>query len=142
MLAILSLGLFCYHKYVIQKDYPMYAEGSCDPSVEVCFVYTCDPETEECVGNPEEDTYYYKEIRRMANQFPDCNPNSEDCLIDRCNEGEIGCDISLCDPEDVGLSCASVEDFSLDEPQEENAEMEEVNLDESVSEEAPVEIDE
>lgn len=133
MLGILSLGSFCYYKYVFQKDYPIYAEASCDPSIEICFVYNCDRETEECTGNPEEDTYYYKEVRRIASQFPDCDPNGEDCLIDHCGESEVGCSVSLCDPEDAELTCTLVEDFVSEEPLEESTGIEEIGVDEGTN---------
>lgn len=112
ILAILALSIFCYQKYVINNDYSVYAEALCDPSVEICFVYVCDPEIEECTGNPEEDTSYYKEVVRMANRFPNCDPNSDECLIAQCAEGEIDCRVTLCDPSDTELLCSSVDDFN------------------------------
>lgn len=132
IVAVLSLGLFCYYKYVLQRDYLVYTEAPCDPSAEVCFVYTCDPETEECSGNPEEDTYYYKEVRRMASQFPGCDPHGEDCLIDRCGENEVNCSISLCDPADPDSSCTLPEDFLSEELSEETVDMEGASSDEDL----------
>lgn len=141
LLVVFALGFFCYYKFVLQKEYLVYAEADCDPSVEVCFIYNCDLEAGECSGDPEEDTYYYKEVRRMANQFPDCNPQSEGCLIDRCGEGEIGCSVSLCNSEDAESVCTSVDDFASKELPTESDAASEVSSDENTDAGVTIEIE-
>lgn len=85
---------FTYWKIVVNRDYLVLAEASCDPETEACFVYECDPEEEECTGDPEEDISYYAKIKKKAFNFPDCS--GEECPDLVCEEGETDCEIILC----------------------------------------------
>lgn len=86
-----------YYRFMIAKNYIIEAEKECDPYSEACFVYVCDPEAgEECTGDPEEDTWYYKLIRRKAKNIPLCDPNDENCDVLTCQEGEEECEETLC----------------------------------------------
>lgn len=85
-----------YYRYFVLKDYTIISEIDCDPQVESCFVYLCDPEYEECTGDPEEDTWYYKHFYRKASATPLCDPESEGCAALVCTEDEGGCYIENC----------------------------------------------
>ncbi|MGB3072838.1 MAG: hypothetical protein WBB68_01100 [Candidatus Moraniibacteriota bacterium] len=115
ILAILLLGGVCYQKYFIQRDYSVYAEAPCNPLIETCFVHICDSNVEECTGDPAEDIFYYRGVEKRANQFPNCDPSSQDCVIAQCGEDEVSCSITSCDLHGTESSCSSPDDFSSEE---------------------------
>lgn len=114
-----------YYKFMVARDYIIHAEAECDPYTEACFVYVCDPAPEadgdDCTGDPEEDTWYYKRIERNAKNIPLCDPNGEDCDALTCPEGEAECSYILCDEETVGEgeTCNDPAAYTLAHPEEE-----------------------
>lgn len=123
LLSILLLTFFVYKKYFLDKDYSVYAEVPCDPVTEVCFVYHCDTEVEECTGVIEEDTSYYKKIERSAESFPLCDPNEEGCVVSVCAENDSKCTVTFCDPSDSESECSSSEDFQVNEEEPDSQEL-------------------
>lgn len=102
LLIILSVG-FTFWRIVIQKDYQIIAEVSCEPALESCFYYegvSCDdPADFECVP---EEAYAYKIISKKAANIYACEQTEEklDCTKElSCLEGEEDCEYTLCDPE-------------------------------------------
>jgi hypothetical protein len=134
ILILASIGV-TYWRIMLKRDYIIEAEADCDPTTETCFVYKCDPQTEECTGNPDEDTSFYKLIKKNASKVPTCNPQDEDCPPLACEEGEKDCEEVLCTeqtktPEDV---CNDPVQYNLENPAEEEGEEgegEEVDADE------------
>lgn len=114
LLSVLSLAFFAYEKYILNKDYLISAEIPCDQLRETCFVYHCDPETEQCSGISEEDTSYYKKIEKLASTYPSCDTNKENCLVSDCGVGDSDCVMTPCDVNDAESECSSPEDFSVD----------------------------
>ena len=113
LLSVLLVTFFVYKKYFLDKDYPVYAEVPCDPVTEVCFVYHCDSETDECTGVAEEDTTYYKKIERSAASFPSCDPNEEACTATSCDGNDVGCIVTFCDSTNEEAECSFPEDFQI-----------------------------
>lgn len=122
-LAVLILGsvAFTYYRIMIKKDYLISAETGCDPYSEKCFIYVCDPKTEECSGDPEEDIFYYKIIKRKAYNIPLCDPEAdENCEALICPEGEEDCSYELCeDGNSDGIECVDPVQYAIDNPEEE-----------------------
>ena len=119
-LLIFGSVAFTYYRIVIKRDYLISAEADCDPTIEKCFVYVCDPSAEECVGNPEEDTSYYKVMERKAFNVPLCDPNDENCEALICSEGEKDCSFELCQEGNAdGIECNDPEQYNIDNPPEE-----------------------
>ena len=118
-----------YYRYMVVKDYIIETQVSCDPMVESCFIYVCDPENgEECTGDLEQDTSYYKLLHRNAKNIPLCDPAEADCPVAVCRPGEVDCQVTLCDPaagED--MACSNPSDFEAkdEEVDEEDVETEE-----------------
>jgi hypothetical protein len=110
-----------YYRYFIVRDYMIEAQADCDPSSEACFVTVCDPESEECSGDPEQDTTYYAVIHRNARNIPLCDPSDEGCDALVCPEGEADCSIDFCDPQTVpeGTVCNDPTTYTLLHPAEE-----------------------
>lgn len=112
---IVGAVLATYLRYIYFQDYVIELSVPCDPASESCFVYICDPEEEECTGNAEEDTSYYKLVARKAYNIPYCDQESnEDCgEIYTCSGNEADCEIILCNEETVedGEVCTNSEDF-------------------------------
>lgn len=109
LLIIGSVG-FTYWRIVIQKDYQIIAEVSCDPATESCFYYegvTCDdPADIECVP---EESYDYKTISKNAASIYACEQTEEkiDCTEElSCLEGEANCEYTYCDSESEEDTCS------------------------------------
>jgi hypothetical protein len=120
ILFLASLG-FSFYKFYIVRDYMIYGHTECDPSESVCFVYVCDPETEECTGNEDEDTEYYALIEKNASQIPVCDPSTEECEPLTCASDETDCRVSFCDETLAAkeeVECSSPEDFQEEEQEE------------------------
>ncbi|MBP9751695.1 MAG: hypothetical protein KBD19_02440 [Candidatus Moranbacteria bacterium] len=136
LLAVFAVAIFLsigisFYKFMVVRDYIIEAQVDCDPAVEVCFVWECDPESEEegmmCTGNPEEDASYYKVIRKNAMNIPVCDPRSEECEPIACMNDEPECEYVLCkEGNEDGIACSNPEDFvgdseETDIPTDENA---------------------
>lgn len=118
-----SVGV-SYYKFIVKRNYIVEAQADCDPYVKKCFVSVCDPSAgEECTGNPEEDTSYYKIIHRNAQNIPLCDPKEEGCDALACPSGEAECEITFCDPttaEKDGVVCSDPIAYMSEHPIEEN----------------------
>ena len=112
VLALLIVGsvVATYYRIFVRHDYQILMEVSYDPTTESCFVYQCDAETEECTGDPEEDTWYYKLLEKSASMMPVCDAEVEECPEPMCAEGEMNCSITYCDLE-AGEECSNPEEF-------------------------------
>lgn len=133
VLLIIGSVSFTYYKIIIQKDYVVEAQVDCDPESEACFIWECDPDSDDeweaCTGDPETDIWYYKIARRNASQIPLCDPETdEECDLWACEIEEADCEEILCSQKDeeVGEVCNNPEQYILDNPiEEEDAECEE-----------------
>lgn len=85
-----------HHKYAIAQDFYVSAELSCDPEIESCFVWDCDPSDEECDQTP------YKYIWKYAAEVPYCDPLDEDCEELVCTPDEEDCEIIFCSEDTLG----------------------------------------
>lgn len=113
LIGLLAVVIFAgavvsYERFFIYQDFPVTVEAECDPASESCFVYHCDPEFEECTGDPEEDTWYYKRITKQGNMFPVCEGG--ECPEVSCAEDEPACEVEFCDP-DGEEECSDPEAF-------------------------------
>ena len=105
-----------YYRYMVIRDYVIEAQVGCDPMTESCFVYVCDPENgEDCTGNLEQDTSYYKLLHRNAKNIPLCDPTEADCLVAVCLPGEADCQVTLCDPtSEEDVVCSDPEAYQME----------------------------
>lgn len=132
-LAVFFLAIFLslagsYWRIVIARDYNIIAGVDCDPYEERCFVHICNPDPlvdAVCTGDPEEDTWYTKNLHRKAYNLPECNPEEEDCKALKCEAGEEGCFFELCGEVNVpeGDECNDPEQYTEDNPIEEEEEV-------------------
>lgn len=135
-LLIIGSVAATYWRIMIKKDYIVESQIDCDPYVENCFVWECDPQSSEegeaCTGDPEEDIWYYKIARRSASRIPLCDPNAkEDLSADEvlcdpwtCEVGEPDCEETLCDEEtavEQEAECNDPEQYALENPIEEES---------------------
>ena len=95
LLILASVGV-TFWRIVIEKDYQIVAEVSCDPATESCFHYEgviCDdPADLECEA---EDAYDYKMISKKAATIYACEQTEEKdgCTEElSCLEGEEDCE--------------------------------------------------
>ena len=115
-LIILSVSA-SYYRFVVLHDYVIQTEVDCDPTYESCFVWECDSEMNECEGNPDENTWYYKIAYRNAKNIPNCNAGDGECNQFKCpEEGEAECREVLCTPTTleeyhIEQACTLPEDF-------------------------------
>jgi len=130
LLIIGSIGA-TYYRTMIKKDYLISAQTDCDPYAEKCFIWECDPastvEGEACTGDSENDIWYYKIIQRKAFNIPLCDPKDENCEALVCSEGEKDCAEVLCSAKTAteGETCNDPEEYTLNNPEEEELECEE-----------------
>jgi len=87
VLVLASVGI-TFNKIVVNKDYQIVAETSCNPETEKCFEVTCDPaEDVTCPAEIDKRTTYYKEISKKAASIAACEATVEKL---GCN-GELTC---------------------------------------------------
>jgi hypothetical protein len=101
---IISVGA-TYYRYVVKRDYIIFAHAPCDPEMESCFYYPCEEGDTEC--SPA-DVEYYKKINKKAYNIELCDSESPDCQPLVCQENEADCEIISCS-EDVledGEACS------------------------------------
>jgi hypothetical protein len=150
VVLILASAAFTYWRIVVKKNYIISAWADCDPTVDKCFVWQCDPnatdESEKCTGDPEKDTWYYQVIERKAFNIPLCDPNDENCEALTCPEGEKDCLITFCSSETAkdGEECSDPETYIKEHPEalEEEACDPETDENCTVDEECDLETDE
>lgn len=126
ILIFVSFGLTAY-RYLIKKDYIIQAQTDCDPYTEACFVWECDINSEEegekCTGNPDEDIWYYKIIKRNASRIPLCDSADENCQALICEENEAECEFILCTEENKegmdSSECINPINYAIENPLEE-----------------------
>ena len=140
-------------RIVVFKNYTLEAQADCDPEIEKCFVWECDPnsteEGEACTGDEEEDISYYQLIRRKAYNVPLCNPDEDEaCTPMECDpETEKGCEIVFCDEEtkiEQEVECNDPVEYLLNNPtkeEEAEGEIEEVEGEEGEEVSAENEMD-
>lgn len=99
--GMVSVG-YTYYRYMIQRDFLVHIQVECDPVVESCFAAPCEVEDNSgCVEiNEGEFVLYYKYILKKAYLFPDCDPQSSDCVYPTC-EGDESCVNIVCTSETV-----------------------------------------
>lgn len=101
LLIIGSISI-TFVKIVIQKDYQIIAETSCNPESEQCFVYICDPvEDSTCPIDEAERIYYYKIISKKAANIALCEASTDKIGCDTelsCTSEEIDCSYTYCNP--------------------------------------------
>lgn len=117
LLLIVASVAFTYYRIIINRNYLIASEIDCDPYIESCFIYTCDPELEECTGDPEEDTWYYKKIVKRASNIPNCDPNNDEECVISCEVGEEDCEETLCINEEE--DCSDPVEYAKENPIEE-----------------------
>jgi hypothetical protein len=117
-----------YWRIMVKKDYVVSAQTDCDPYVENCFIWQCDPEStvegEACTGDAETDTWYYQVAARNAANIPLCDPNDETCDPWTCNEGEGECSMTFCDETtkmEQRVECSDPVKYTEENPVEEEA---------------------
>lgn len=134
LLIVASVGV-TYWRIMIKKDYVIEAQVDCDPYVDECFVWECDPEStvegEACTGDPESDIWYFNVARRNASKIPLCDPGTdESCDPWTCEENEKDCETVFCEEsimeEQYATACVDPVQFAIDNPiEEEEVECEE-----------------
>ena len=111
-------------KYFVAKDYYIEAQADCDPYVQNCVVWECDPDStedgEKCTGDPEEDIWYYQNVKKIASEIPLCDPNGEDCDALACDAG-MDCEVTYCDEAtaEEGTTCNDPVKYTQENPVEE-----------------------
>jgi hypothetical protein len=104
LLLIASVGA-TFYRYMIQKDYLIFAHVECNPQEESCFYYPCEEGDSECDPTAIE---YYKKITKKAFNIEICNTEDEDCNPLVCKNGEKDCEITTCTVDNIeeGESCS------------------------------------
>jgi len=112
ILVILGSVGFTFWRIVIQKDYQIVAETSCDPKVESCFhreAVTCDSTDPSCEPADASD---YKIISKSASTIFACEQTADKFGCGEelsCVQNEPNCSYTLCATDTVpdGESCTA-----------------------------------
>lgn len=124
LLIVASVGV-TYWRIMIKKDYVIESQVDCDPYVNECFVWECDPESdvegEACTGDPESDIWYFNVARRNASMIPLCDSETdENCDPWTCEENEKDCETVFCEEsimeEQYATACVDPVQFAIDNP--------------------------
>lgn len=123
-LLIVGSVAFTFYKIMIKKDYVIEGQTDCDPTVEKCFIWECDPassvEGEKCTGDADKDTWYYQIARRNTSRIPLCDPDKdENCDRWTCEPGEKDCSITFCDDQtktEQKVECSDPVQYNIDNP--------------------------
>jgi hypothetical protein len=99
-------------------------QADCDPTIEKCFIWKCNPvsdvEEEKCTGDVEKDTWYYQLTKRNTSQIPPCNPDKdENCDRWTCEPGEKDCSTTFCDSQtkvEQKVECSDPVQYNIDNP--------------------------
>ncbi|NTU66988.1 MAG: hypothetical protein HGB08_03630 [Candidatus Moranbacteria bacterium] len=129
-ILILEGSIFsAYYRFVIAKDYIVENQEDCDPTIDRCFIWECDPNakdpSEQCTGDPDNDTWYYKLSFRNASKVPLCDPdNDENCTPMVCEPGEKDCYDVFCSDEankkyEQEATCNDPVEYVKNNPEEE-----------------------
>jgi len=129
-LLIIGSVAFTYYKIMIKKDYIIEAQTDCDPYVEQCFLWECDPESdvegEACTGDPENDSWYFQVARRNAANIPLCDPDKdENCDPWTCGDQEADCSTEFCTEDQLeaqyATACSDPVKYNEENPAEEES---------------------
>jgi len=110
-LIIISVGA-TFLRYVVFKDYQIFAQASCDPQAEKCYMTTCDPADDStCPQDESQRTTYYKIISKNASAIYDCENSKEKTGCNGelfCLANEKKCSYKYCDPANLadGEQCS------------------------------------
>ncbi len=103
LLFIVGLGILAsigvsFYKYVVLRDYQIFAEMPCDPAIDNCFVRTAE----------DNSTSTYKLLSRQASNIPLCDPTNINCQALTCQPNEKNCVITTCSEKDLpeGEACS------------------------------------
>jgi hypothetical protein len=138
LLILGSVGV-TYWRIVVEKDYQIVAEVSCDPATESCFHYEPEPcamDDYDCLSQPPEEASDYKIISKKAASIYACEQTEEKlgCTEElSCLENEADCSYTTCDPAELGEgeACAVVAEENV--TAEEDAVTEELVTDEATT---------
>lgn len=127
LLIVGSVGA-TYWRIFVKKNYIIENQVDCDPYVDACFIWECDPEStvegEACTGDEEADIWYYQIARRKAFNIPLCDPEKDDtCDPWTCAEDEKDCETIFCSDDNKGEQEAECNDpvqYSIDNPEEDS----------------------
>lgn len=90
--SVVSAG-FAFYKFYIARDYFVFANVSCDPTLHSCFV-----------GDGQDTPQYYKKISKRANTIPACDGWLDQCPVLTCVQEDQNCTIEYCET-GTGDSC-------------------------------------
>lgn len=96
LILFFVIASFSFYKYFIAKDYYVRIEVPCDREKEICFIYDCEAQGDECIAG--EEVYYYKILKKKASKIPLCDPVDPYCSANDCVAG-MDCTIIECNPD-------------------------------------------
>lgn len=102
VLSIISIGVVSYYRFIVNNDYIVSYEGSCDPVTENCFK-GCEDET--CT-----EEYYYTNVQKYAaDLYAQCGGDITECeAAAMCFSGDRNCTVEYCDLEKDGELCETI----------------------------------
>lgn len=96
---IIVVSIFSYYRFVVNNDYLIGYEGTCDPNTQKCFI-GC--EDDICT----KEYYYSKMTKYGPDLYNECGNDITDCeSANICLVNDRGCSITYCDEKLSGNIC-------------------------------------
>lgn len=90
---IILIGCISFFRFMVFQDYVVSYEGSCDPSINSCFV-GC--EDDACT----KEYFYFKMQKYAPDLYAQCGKDITNCEVaNKCMPDDRKCSIVYCDPE-------------------------------------------
>ena len=98
---MIIVSAFSYFRFIINNDYLIGYEGTCNPATEKCFT--------GCTDDACTESYYYSQMIKYApDLYKECGKDITDCeAANTCLPEDRNCSITYCDPEVDGDICST-----------------------------------
>jgi hypothetical protein len=91
--------VFSFYRFIVNRDYIISYEGTCDPYINACF--------QGCEGDNCEKEYYYSKVQKYAADLhKECGNNIIGCeAANICLANDRECSVTYCNTEVDGYIC-------------------------------------
>ncbi len=96
---IIVVGLISYFRFIVNHDYMVGYNGTCDPTKENCFI-AC--EDDACI----KESYYSEVMKYASDLYRECGKDITNCeAANACLLGDKECSVTYCDTKISGNNC-------------------------------------
>ncbi len=101
-LLVILLVIISYYRFMIKHDYVVSYNGECDPVTEKCFI-NCEDDTCSKIDN------YSKMQKYEPDLYRECGADITDCkAASECFSADHNCSVTYCDKNTEGDNCSTL----------------------------------